>query len=161
MSKLIIIRGNSGSGKSTLAKSLHDYYKDNSFLINQDIIRKQMLNGDDDKTIDLLIDLLKFGKENYEITILEGILVLRKYQRLFDEIEKIFNSEDIKAYYYDLSFEETLKRHKTRVFKNEFGEEKMRSWFVQRDYLNKFDEVKFDETVDINEAIRSIVRQNI
>ena len=158
MSKLIIIRGNSGSGKSTLAKSLHDYYKDNSFLINQDIIRKQMLNGDDDKTIDLLIDLLKFGKENYEITILEGILVLRKYQRLFDEIEKIFNNEDIKAYYYDLSFEETLKRHQTRAFKNEFGEEKMRSWFVQRDYLNKFDEVKFDETVDINEAIRSIIR---
>ena len=158
MSKLIIIRGNSGSGKSTLAKSLHDYYKDNSFLINQDIIRKQMLNGDDDKTIDLLIDLLKFGKENYEITILEGILVLRKYQRLFDEIEKIFNSEDIKAYYYDLSFEETLKRHQMRAFKNEFGEEKMRSWFIQRDYLNKFDEVKFDETVDINEAIRSIIR---
>ena len=63
MSKLIIIRGNSGSGKSTLAKSLHDYYKDNSFLINQDVVRKQMLNGEDDKTIDLIINLLKFGKE--------------------------------------------------------------------------------------------------
>lgn len=160
MHKLIIIRGNSGSGKTTLAKCLHEQYKNNSLLIDQDTIRRDMLDGSDDKAIELLLDLIKFGKINYDITILEGILVCKKYKKLFEDIKEIYKQNEIKAYYYDLSFEETLKRHQTRNNKFEFGEDKMRSWFVEKDYLNDFNETKFDETISIQDAL-DIIKKDL
>ena len=156
MSKLIIIRGNSGSGKSTLASNLHKEYLNDSLLIQQDVIRRDMLNGDDNSAIKLLIDLLQFGKNNYDITILEGIFVLKKYRTLFEAIKEIYNQENIQAYYYDLSFEETLRRHQTRDVKNEFGEEKMASWFVDKDYLNDFNEMVFTESISLEKSLEII-----
>lgn len=156
MSKLIIIRGNSGSGKSTLASNLHKEYLNDSLLIQQDVIRRDMLNGDDNNAIKLLIDLLQFGKNNYDITILEGIFVLKKYRTLFEAIKEIYNQENIQAYYYDLSFEETLRRHQTRDVKNEFGEEKMASWFVDKDYLNDFNEMVFTESISLEKSLEII-----
>lgn len=156
MNKLIIIRGNSGSGKTTLATLLHDKYKNNSILISQDVIRRQMLDGDDNKTIEVISNLLNFASKNYDIVILEGIFVKRKYERLFNNIRGIYRPEQTQAYYYDLSFEETVKRHGTRDCKEEFDVKKMRSWFVEKDYLDDFNEIKFNENISINEAISTI-----
>ncbi|MFT9005363.1 MAG: zeta toxin family protein, partial [Liquorilactobacillus hordei] len=75
---LIIIRGNSGSGKTYLAKKVQNYYgTKRSFLIQQDIIRRDILHSDDhvgNISIELMTKMIEFGKQNYEITILEGIL---------------------------------------------------------------------------------------
>ena len=47
MGKLIILRGNSGSGKSTIAKALQNKFGQNTMLISQDEIRRNMLNVKD------------------------------------------------------------------------------------------------------------------
>lgn len=41
--KLIILRGNSGSGKTTIAKELQQVFGNNTMLISQDVIRRDML----------------------------------------------------------------------------------------------------------------------
>ena len=47
MKKLIILRGNSGSGKSTIAKELQKQFGNNTMLISQDMIRREVLKVKD------------------------------------------------------------------------------------------------------------------
>lgn len=78
MHKLIVLRGNSGSGKTTVAKELQKVLGSNTMLISQDVIRRDMLNvkdGKDTLAIPLLMELLRYGRNNSEVVILEGILV--------------------------------------------------------------------------------------
>lgn len=46
--KLIILRGNSGSGKTTIANALHQRLKEQSLLISQDVVRREMLRVKDE-----------------------------------------------------------------------------------------------------------------
>ena len=36
-------------------------------MISQDVIRRQMLDGDDNKTIEVISNLLNFASKNYDI----------------------------------------------------------------------------------------------
>lgn len=144
MKSLIIIRGNSGSGKTTLAKSLQKRFGRNTMLISQDVVRRDMLNvkdGADTAALPLLAELLRYGYAHSEVTILEGILRADWYRSLFELAVQLYGGH-IFAYYYDLTFEETLKRHWTKPNANEFGEEELRSWWRDRDYLETIDEVR-------------------
>ena len=60
--KLIILRGNSGSGKTTIAKELQQVFGNNTMLISQDVIRRDMLkvkDGENTKALPLLEELLR------------------------------------------------------------------------------------------------------
>ena len=67
-------------------------------------------------------------RDGYDV-ILEGILSVKSYDELMDEI---FAEHPEESYmnYFNISFEETLKRHATRHIKSqEFGEKEMRAWY--------------------------------
>lgn len=137
MTKIIILRGNSGSGKTTVARSLQKKIGHGTLLISQDMIRREMLyvnDGIETKALPLLIELVKYGKENCDVVILEGILKAEWYRELFEEIKKEFGQE-IYAYYYEIPFEETLKRHQTKPNCYEFGKEEMKRWWNEKDYI--------------------------
>ena len=141
-STIIILRGNSGSGKSTVAKNLQRELGHGTFLISQDVVRREMIFVHDEpnnQSIDLLIDLVKWGRNNCNIVILEGILRSKTYERLFEVISSEFGN-NIFAYYFDLPFEETLKRHNTRDKSKEFGEEALSKWWTEKDYLPQIQE---------------------
>ncbi len=87
MKKLIIIRGNSGSGKTILAKRLQRKLGENTLLISQDVVRRQMLrvaDGVDTEALTLMKNLLRYGYAHNEITIIEGILRADWYHDLFE-----------------------------------------------------------------------------
>ena len=157
-SKLIILRGNSGSGKSTTAKALQRKYGQNTLVISQDTIRREMLwvkDGIGTKALPLLLNLAQYGKQNCDIVILEGILDATCYRQLFEELKNEFGS-NIYAYYYDLPFEETLLRHETKPNKHEFGESDMRRWWSEKDYIGIISEkilTKEDSQTDTVEKI--------
>ncbi len=160
MSKLIIIRGNSGSGKSSLAKQFQKNLgkETTSLLLSQDLLRREMLYANDGfntQTIPLIINLLKYGKQNCDFVVLEGILKADWYDAVFKEAVLLFD-KDIYAYYYDLSFEETLKRHSKRNKSLEFGEEEMRSWWNEKDYLQNIKEKIITENDSLENALYSI-----
>lgn len=143
MSKLIILRGNSGSGKTTVAKALQEKLGPNTMLISHDMVRLQILHvwsrEGVERSLPLMEELLKYGREHSEVTVMEGILPQKDYSRLFETAIKEFGDE-IYAYYYDISFEETLRRHSTKPNRDDFTAEDMRRWWIEKDILDNIDE---------------------
>lgn len=158
MPKLITLRGNSGSGKTSVAKALQEKLGPNTMLISHDMVRMQILHvwsrEGIEKSLPLMIELLKYGHKHSEVTIMEGILPASAYMPLFEAAKELYG-EDIHAYFYDLPFEETLKRHATKPNRHEFGEEDMRRWWQGKDLLGIIPEhiltmdVGFDEAVEL------------
>lgn len=142
MSKLIVLRGNSGSGKTTVARALQEKLGYNTMRISQDEVRRNMLwvkDGIDTKALPLMAELLKYGNEHSEFTILEGIMYDEWYNPLFKLANKLYGS-NIYAYYFDIPFEETVRRHNMRNKSQEFGEELMRKWWREKDFSSALDE---------------------
>lgn len=159
-SRLIIIRGNSGSGKSTAARKLQIKLGRNTLIISQDIVRRQMLyvrDGQDTPALSLLATLLNYGHSHCRHVILEGILYADWYAPLFKQAVNIFGNR-IYAYYYDLSFEETLKRHATRKERSDFGEQEMRRWWRTGDYLRIISEKIFKAEITLDDAVDIIMK---
>ena len=142
---LIIIRGNSGSGKTYLAKKVQNYYgTKRSLLIQQDIIRRDILHSDDhvgNISIELMTKMIEFGKQNYEITILEGILRKDVYSKMLNEAISKFEERSL-VFYLDLSFEQTVKNNNKK--KVSFSTEQLKNWWREKDYLNDSDIVMND-----------------
>lgn len=84
--KLIILRGNSGSGKTTIANALHQCLKEQSLLISQDVVRREMLRVKDETgnlSIALLKQLVAFGYQECQYVIVEGIFQKAIYHSFF------------------------------------------------------------------------------
>ena len=159
MRKLVILRGNSGSGKSTVAKELQSMLGNNTMLISQDMVRREILkvsDGKDTKALPLLKQLLRYGYDHSEVVILEGIMVADWYSPLFELAVSLYG-EDVYAYYFDLPFEETVKRHKTRAKAGSFGEEAMKEWWVEKDYSDVLNESKIPEELSKENIVQMIL----
>ena len=157
MSKLLILRGNSGSGKTTIAKELQRHFGRNTMLISQDVIRRDMLwvkDGESTEAIPLMKELLAYGIKHSDIVILEGIMYADWYKPLFELAIRLCGTE-VYAYYFDLPFEETLKRHQTKPNCNEFGEEAMRNWWREKD----FSDVLRERIITSEKEIQDIVTE--
>lgn len=158
MSRLIILRGNSGSGKSTAAKALQQHLGHNIMVISQDAVRRDMLrvkDGPDTPALPLLQELLRYGGGHCETVILEGILRAQWYLPLFELALDIF-SRQIFAYYYDLPFEETLRRHQTKPNREDFGEKEMRRWWVEKDFINIIPEKLIPPQMSLSDTLKMI-----
>ena len=159
MSKLVILRGNSGSGKTTVARGLQQKLGYGTMLISQDVVRREMLHvkdGEKPKVSELLFQLAVYGKEHCDVVILEGILNSKWYEQLFKKLMKEFE-ENIFAFYFDIPFEETLRRHKTKPNANEFGKTELRKWWNENDLLDCIPETLLGKELKIDEIINIIV----
>lgn len=158
MAKLIILRGNSASGKTTVAKELQKKFGRNTMLISQDAIRWEMLwvkDRPENEAIPLMQALLKYGYAHNEVVILEGIMYAEWYNPLFELAGQLYGT-DIYAYYFDLSFEETARRHQTRLKCNDFGAEDMRKWWREKDFSDVLEEVAITADKDVVSIVSDI-----
>ena len=122
-SKLIIIRGNSGSGKTTVAKRVQHELGKGTMLVPQDILRREIVwvrDGADNPSIELIKRTVLYGKEIGYDVILEGILAKKFHDSMINELIEEF-AGNVRAYYFDLSFDETLSRHATKPNAQDFG----------------------------------------
>jgi len=161
MQKLILLRGNSGSGKTTAAKLLQERFGPNTMRISHDMVRMEILHTHGregvEKSEPLMIHLLKYGKRHSEVTILEGILPAKDYHRLFETAVEEYG-QNIFAYYYDIPFEETLRRHSTKPNRGDFGEADMRRWWMEKDYLSCISETILKQDLKLEDAVELIYR---
>lgn len=157
LSKLIILRGNSGSGKTTVSKLLQEKFGRNTMLISHDMVRMQILHAKDAEALPLIMQMLKYGRQNSDITILEGILPVEVYMPLF-ELAILEYGENIFAFYYDLPFEETLQRHATKPNKADFGEQDMRRWWKEKDFINIIPEKVITPNLSISDTVDMICK---
>lgn len=134
-STLVIIRGNSGSGKSTVAKKLQQELGSGVLRVPQDEIRLDMFGLKDlpeNHAIGLIGEIAKYGKGKSTVVIMEGILATARYLEMLQEVAAFFDWR-VLSYYFDLSFEETLQRHRSREKSADFGEEALRRWWLPHD----------------------------
>ena len=160
MSKLVIIRGNSGSGKTTVAKALQHKLGHNIMVISQDVIRRDMLrvkDGVDTKALSLLSELLVYGNNNCKFVILEGILYSQWYMPLFELAKRLFEN-NIWAYYYDLTFAETLIRHKSKSNRDDFGKKEMEKWWHEKDYIGIIPEKVISQDMSLTNTVEMILK---
>ncbi len=156
-----MLRGNSGSGKTMAAKMLQEKFGPNTMLISHDMVRMQILHvwskEGIQKSLPLMISLLKYGREHSEITIMEGILPSVEYNPLFEVALKEYG-QNIYSYYYDLPFEETLVRHSTKPNRDEFGETEMRRWWKEKDLLDIIPQTILRKELSLDDAVELIYR---
>lgn len=160
VSKLIVLRGNSGSGKTTVAKELQKRFGRNTMLISQDAVRRDMLyvkDGESTQALPLMKELLIYGRNHSDVVLLEGIMGADWYRPLFEWANELYG-EEIYAYYFDLPFEETVKRHQTKPNHHEFGEEEMRRWWREKDFSDVLNEVAITPEKDRESIVADIVR---
>lgn len=161
MKKLILLRGNSGSGKSTTARALQQKFGHGTMLIFQDVVRREMLyvrDGENTRAVSLLLELVKYGRQNCDIVILEGILKASWYRELFEWIGREYGG-DVHAYYFELPFEETLLRHKQKPNCNDFGEKEMREWWNEKDYIGTIPEKSLTKELGMDETVAMIYNE--
>jgi predicted kinase len=159
--RLIIIRGNSASGKSTIAKMVRERLGPKTMLVSQDLIRREILFVSDETrnpAIELMYKLVMWGKELGYDVILEGILSIGKYGEMLEKIVKDFDGETY-AYYFDISFEETMRRHNTKDIAHIIDEEKMRSWRKESDRMNIHNERTITDEQTQNEIVDLILNE--
>ena len=152
------IVGPSGSGKTTVARALQKKFGYNTMVISQDEIRRNILwvkDGVDTKALPLMIELMKYGYEYCDVVILEGIMYDEWYSPLFKTANELYGM-DIYAYYFDIPFEETVRRHNTRDKKQEFGEEDMRRWWREKDFSSVFNEKIITSDIDADSIVEMI-----
>ena len=161
-SKLIIIRGNSGSGKTTIAKTIQKHLGSGTLFISQDTVRRDMLNIHDRKrnlSIDLIRQIAEYGKGKCEFVILEGILSKQRYGEMLHDLIHFYH-EKVHIYYFDLSFEETVKRHNLRPKRMEFGKENICAVLVESKGLSWVDsEVLLTDDMSQEDVIELIIDQ--
>lgn len=158
-SKLIIIRGNSGSGKSTVASRLRHALGYGTMLIPQDMMRRDIVrvkDTADNPAIQLIEDIALYGKRIEYNVIIEGILTSERYGRMLKNLYKSF--EESYAFYFDVPFEETLRRHQTKSNSKDFSEQEMKAWWVKDDYLNVENEYTLKSDLTEDEVVGQILK---
>jgi hypothetical protein len=132
---------------------------DNTMLIQQDTLRRDILRERDmpekHSIIELTELLVEFGRERHRTVIVEGIFSGKKYGPMFSKIASKF--ERVCVYYFDLPFEETLARHATKPNAHEFGENEMREWWNEKDFLGMPNEKIFDKEMGFEDIVQIIL----
>ena len=157
---LIILRGNSGCGKTSTARLLQRQLGYGTMLVSQDVVRREILrvkDSENNPAIQLIYDLCMYGNNVGYTVILEGILSNKKYGAMLRRLLDDFQGEKL-IYYFDVSFEETVRRHATKPNAHEFGESEMRQWWKDQDVLNMPCEQRIGEQLSQAEIVDLIHR---
>lgn len=157
---LIILRGNSGCGKTSTARLLQRRLGYGTMLVSQDMVRREILRVKDSESnpaIQLIYDLCMYGNNVGYTVILEGILSNKKYGAMLQRLLNDFQGEKL-IYYFDISFEETVRRHATKPNAHEFGESEMRQWWKDQDVLGVPGEQRIGEKLAQAEIVDMIYR---
>jgi len=157
MSKLIILRGNSGSGKSAAALDIAKDSKDKLAIVDADHYRVNMLfpkpfNGH---------DLGALMRQNVLYCLGHGYTVIwdsifyaneRNKEYLGELLTKIHPNENY-IFNFDVSFDETVRRHKQRHKSNDFTAQDMKEWYKPVESLGYDFEYHIPESNSLEQTV--------
>ncbi|WP_414167197.1 hypothetical protein ACMATS_06185 [Streptoverticillium reticulum] len=135
--RLVIVRGNSGSGKTSLAAELREQYGRGIALVGQDNLRRVVLkerDTPDGANIGLINLTVRYALDHGFHAVLEGILYAAHYGPMVEALVRDHRGHT-HPYYFDIPFEETLRRHATKPQVDEYGEKELRDWYRLQDFL--------------------------
>jgi predicted kinase len=160
--RLVILRGPCGAGKSTVASRLLETPRPTA-LIEQDPYRFifNVREGEMySKTVRQMIrDNVLAALGNGFDVILEGILSTKGYRDVFATLFRE-HPRNNHLFYFDVSFEETVRRHRGRAKATLFTEAEMRPWYRPRDVLGYDFERVIAEDSTLEDTV-SLIRNTI
>lgn len=157
--RLVVLRGPSGSGKSSTAKALRARLGRSVALVEQDYLRRIVLKERDiprGANIGLISNTARYALEHGWNVIVDGILSAKRYTGMLDELRRD-HAGTTHFYYFDISWEETVRRHRTRPQADEFTVEQMREWYRPRDLLGFPGERIIQESATLLETVGRIL----
>ncbi len=143
--KIISLRGNAGSGKSTISQMLIDALsKEHDVLyLELDNFRRRIVytKFDEDfairrnqNALSSIITMIDWGlSNNIEYAILDGKFSTKHFTELYEYI--LSRNIPLIPYWFDLTFEETARRHATRAKSKDFTADEMKEWFRPNDLM--------------------------
>ncbi|UKA59809.1 AAA family ATPase [Arthrobacter sp. FW306-2-2C-D06B] len=127
---LVVLRGNSGSGKSTVAAALQRELGWPTAILSQDHFRRIVYREREQESL-AHADLLEVAAAHClsagHHVILEGIFNAERYSAMLERIAA--QSDDARFFAFDLTFDETVRRHALRPQARDFTEDEMRAWY--------------------------------
>jgi hypothetical protein len=130
-------------------------------LIEQDYFRRIVLKEadvPDGANIGLISTTARYALDHGYDVILEGILSARRYAEMLGALRDDHLGESV-FYYFEVSLEETLRRHQTRSKASEFSAEDMRGWYRPRDLLPVVLERRVAEESTLTETVSRILNE--
>ncbi len=161
LTSLIILRGQSGSGKTSTAQALQLRARSKTALLEQDYLRRKMLKEKDvpgGTNISLIDQTARFCLTHGYHVVLEGIFVAERYGEMLRSLIA-WHPGSSYPYYFDVSLEETFRRHTTKTNAHEFGEQEMRRWFRKDDYLGSPKERIISEDSTLEDTVARILAE--
>lgn len=134
---LVVLRGNSASGKSTTARALRELAGRGTAWVEQDYLRRIVLREHDlpaGVNIGLIDQTVRYALDHGYDVVLDGILFAAHYGAMLRQLA----DDHLGAttfYYFDLTLDESLRRHATRPLAAEVGADQVRRWYVEGDLL--------------------------
>jgi gluconate kinase len=147
-----VVRGNSGSGKSSTAQEIRRRLGYGVAWVEQDYVRRTLLREHDrfgQPNVGLIELLVRYALDHGYHVVLEGILNNRTYGDMLRQL--IADHAGVTGvYYFQLPFEETIRRHSTRELSKVVTAEQMRDWYRDVDLLGVPGEqvIGIDSTLD-------------
>jgi adenylate kinase family enzyme len=163
MTKVIVIRGNSGSGKTTTARRLREAMLERGrsksvAVVEQDYFRRIVLKEKEEAGAEALALIRLVATwalaRDFDV-IVEGILRAEKYREMLTGLMAL--ADQSYAFYYDVSFDETVRRHATKPTAQAFGEEEMRTWWNPNDVLGIDGETILPESLSLDDAVAAML----
>ncbi|MFI9507954.1 AAA family ATPase [Nocardia sp. NPDC052566] len=160
MSTVVVIRGNSASGKSTVAAAVQRRFRrGRCVVIPQDVVRRQMMRESDTPggfTVELIEHIAALCLSRGLVVIVEGILDADRYGAMLERVAAA--ARTALFYSFDLTFEETLRRHAGRPQAATIPESQMALWFHGWQPLSFAAETRIDESWGADEIVERIHR---
>lgn len=157
--RLIVIRGNSGSGKSALAAAIRAARPRGIAIIGQDVLRRDILHLPDTKP-SLAADYIElsahFALDRGLHAIVEGIL----RDDIYGDMLRRLVADHLgitRCYRYEIPFQETLDRHRTKPNATDFGEREMRRWWREDDRLTGVEETIIGPELSLADTAAEII----
>ena len=157
--RLVLIRGNSGSGKTALAAGIRAVRPRGVVLVGQDQLRRQILRVHDrpgNAAIGYIDLTARYALNQGMHVMIEGTL----FSEIYGEMLRALVSDHqgpTHCYRYELSFEETLRRHATKPEAGEFGEAEMRQWWREVDRIPGLEEIVIGPEAGLDSTIDRVL----
>ncbi|MEU4689253.1 AAA family ATPase [Actinoplanes sp. NPDC023714] len=155
---LVVIRGNSGSGKTTTAREVRRRYGRGAALIEQDHLRRVVLreHGGNPVAPAFIVGTARAALDAGYHVVLEGILHSGQHAGpLTDLIAGHPGPSHV--YWFEVSFEETVRRHLGRAEPIPVSAGRMREWYAPHDLLGVPGERVIPETTGFEDAVTTIL----
>jgi len=159
---LIVLRGNSASGKSAAAQRIRQRHGRGVAIVGQDAIRRDVLKERDTPgaaNIALIGLIARYALDHGRHVIIEGILRADHYGDMLATLRADHRGPS-HFFYFDVPYEETVRRHATKPQASEYGEVEMREWFRPLDLLSTVPEYRIPESASLDDAVDVIMHRS-